>query len=148
MGARILRWVVTASILLFGSLFLVLGLGMHLQLLEARRLVQEGAQAQATVTESGTARRSTATRITYEFSAAGRTYTARDRSIPFAARKSLPAGASVRVWHDRTNPAKSVTVAELDEMEAPGNRAFFPLAGIALIAWAILRMRRAAAQRR
>ena len=53
-----------------------------------------------------------------------------------------PAGDRVKVWYDPGNPARSITRAELDDLESWPNRIFFPLAGLALLGWAIARLRR------
>lgn len=144
-GARILRRVVTASILLFALLFLALAFGSHRQLVESRRLLEAGATTEGVVTEAVTARRGTATSFSYRFEAAGRGYAAARRSIPWGLREENAAGSRVKVWYDTANPNRSVTMAEMAELENWANRLFFPIAGVALLGWAIARMRGAGA---
>lgn len=142
MGARLLRWLLTASIFAFAALFALLGLGAHLSLGDARRLAESGTRAEATVTELVAAKRSTAYRVSYRYAAAGRTLDATKRSIPYAMREELRPGARIPVWYDPSQPERSTTRAELAEMEGWPNRIFFPAVAIALLAWGVIRARK------
>ncbi len=142
MSARLLRWLLTASIFAFAALFALLGLGAHLALGDARRLAESGTQAEATVTELVAAKRSTAYRVSYRYDAAGRSLEASKRSIPYGMRGELRPGAKIPVWYEPAQPGRSTTRAEVAELERWPNRIFFPVAAIALLAWGVIRTRK------
>ena len=138
-----LRWLGTALIFLAGLFMLLLALGAHLELVEARRLIAGGRQAEATVTEVGAPRRSTAYRYSYAYSVGNARYARSDRSIPYGLRDSVRPRSRIAVWYDPAKPALATTTAELAEHESWANRLFFPVAGLALLGWAIARIVRA-----
>ena len=142
MAARIGRWAANLAIVAAALFFLVLGAGNHLQLVEARELVEAGTPVEGVVTERISRRKSNSYDFHYRYSVGGREYAALRRSGPYSMRDELAPGSKIRVWHDRAEPSRSTTRAELAELESIPNRLFFPLAGVALLAWAIQRMRR------
>ena len=44
------------------------------------------------------------------------------------------------MWHDVADPQRSTTIAEIAELEGWVNRVLFPLIGLALVAWTVVRM--------
>ena len=136
------RLLVSAAIAAAALFFLLLAGGAHLQLQEARGLVEAGVPADATLTEVIGGGRGGSHRYSYEFPVGKDRFGQARRDITYDARYGSKVGDRVKVWYDRANPAKSVTRAELDAMESWPNRLFFPIAGIALLAWAIARLRR------
>jgi hypothetical protein len=142
-GLSAARLLVSGAIALVALFFFVLAGGAHLQLREARTLVETGASGEATITEIlGGGSRGGSHRYSYAFMVGADRFAQHRRDITYDARYSTKVGDRVKVWYDRGNPAKSVTRAELDSLESWPNRAFFPLAGIALLAWALARLRR------
>lgn len=141
-----MRLAATVLIALAGLAFALLALGNELRLADMRTLMESGAQAEGTITEQLGAKKSNAKSYSYRFRAGDRDWTATRRDIPYAARE-LPIGARVPVRYDPANPERSITAAELEEAHGWGNRIFFPLVAIALIAWAVRRAVRAAAPR-
>ena len=135
-----MRWLVSIPVLLAGLFVCLLALGSELHLQEHRRLMESGAQAEGTITEQLGARKSNAKFYSYRFRAADREWTASRRDIPYSARE-LPIGSKVPVRYDPADPARSVTPAELQELEGWGNRFLFPVIGVALVAWAVTLMR-------
>ena len=129
-------------IFVVGLFFLVLALGGHLQLLDARRVMAEGAKVEGSVTRSYSGgRRSTAYYFDYEYPAVGgQKLSGRKRSISYSDYERLRPGTKVPVWHDARNPERSITTAEMAELESGANRLFLPLVGLALIAWGIARI--------
>ena len=136
-----MRHVYTAVILLAGLCVLVISLAMGLQRDEARRLWAEGAVTEGTVTEILGTKGSNAKFYSYTFPADGRMHTQTRRDIPWSARDT-PVGSRVTVRYDAKSPAKSITQAELEELESWGNRIIFPLIGIALVGWGAARILR------
>jgi hypothetical protein len=132
-----MRWVYTIVILLAGLFVLMLSMGAGLQRGEAQALWAEGAVAEGTVTEI--LGRSGVMNYSYTFSYDGRVQTQSRRRIRGGA-KETPIGSKLTVRYDPKDPSKSITQAELDEMEAWGNRFVFPLIGAALVAWALMRI--------
>ena len=135
----IMRWVYTIVILLAGLFVLMLSMGAGLQRGEARLLWAEGAVAEGAVTEILGSKGSGAMYYSYTFSYDGRVQTQSRRNIRGQARQT-PIGSKLTVRYDPKDPSKSITQAELDEMEAWGNRFVFPLIGAALVAWALMRI--------
>ena len=134
-----MRWVSTILILLAGLFVLMLSMGGSLQRDEARRLWAEGAVAEGTVTEILGSKGSRAMYYSYTYSYGGRVLTQTRRNIRGQARQT-PIGSKVTVRYDPKDPSKSITQAELDEMQAWGNRFVFPFLGAALVGWALLRI--------
>jgi uncharacterized protein DUF3592 len=138
----LLRWLGTLLILVAGLLFLLLALGGHLQLLEARKVMAEGTKVEGSVTQAYSGgRRSTAYYLDYEYPAAGGLkLSGKKRSISYSDYERLRPGTKVPVWHDAGNPERSITTAEMAELESWANRLFFPLVGLAFLAWGIARI--------
>jgi Tfp pilus assembly protein PilW len=135
------RWLGTALIFLAGLFVLLLALGAHLQLVEARQLVAGGKKTEGTVTQVGSARRrSTHYRVSYTYPVGNVAYTKSDRSISYGDANALTRGAKIPVWYDAANPEVATTTAELAEQEHLANRIFFPLIGFALLTWAVVRI--------
>lgn len=130
----------TAAIFVAAFFFLLLALGNHLQLLEARSLVASGAVAEGTVTAIGAPRRSTAYRYSYTYRAGGKDYSRADKSIAYGERENYQQGTRVKVWHDRSRPEAATTAAELADLEFVGNRLFLPGVGLAFLAWGLARI--------
>ena len=135
-------WLGTAVIVAIALALGVLAIGLHLKLEEARRLVEAGAAVDGTLTEVLGGARGGSHRYSYQYTVGTTRYTQARRDISYDARYSLKPGDRIQVWHDRASPAKSTTRAELDELESWGNRLFFPVAALALFAWAAARLRR------
>ena len=129
-----LRWLTTFLILVPGLVALLLALGAHLELGEARELMARGRQVEGVVTEAYTSGYS------YSYAVGGTRYSAAKRGIPRRLREKLPPGTRIAVWHDPAEPQRSTTIAEIADLEHWANRLLFPLIGLALIAWAVVRM--------
>ena len=139
---RLLDWIVIGFILLFGLLMLVLTLGHHLQMGEARTLVESGTETQAVVTQMHGGRRNMRS-YSYRFKAAGQEVHAAKRDIPYGMRDEFAPGDTIRVWYDPSDPArKNMTMAELHEMESWWNRLAPAVLGGGLIFLAARLMRR------
>jgi uncharacterized protein DUF3592 len=140
--SRLLRRLATLVIFVAGLFFLLLALGGHLQLLDARRLMAKGGKVEGSVTQAYSGgRRSTAYYFDYEYPAAGGLkLSGKKRSISYSDYERLRPGTKVPVWHDPGNPGRSVTTAEMAELESWANRLFFPLVGLAFLAWGIYRV--------
>jgi hypothetical protein len=135
------RLLVSALIAAIGLFFFVLAAGAHLQLQEARGLMQGGKTGEATITEVlGGGGRGGSHRYSYGFLVGADRFAQARRDITYDARYGTKVGDRVKVWYDPRDPSKSITRAELDELESWPNRLFFPLAGFALLAWAIARV--------
>lgn len=134
------RPLVSGAIAAVALVFLLLAGGAHLQLQEARRLLEAGAATEATLTEVlGAGSRGGSHRYSYSFMVGADRFAQQRRDITYDARYSSKVGDRVKVWYDPADPTKSVTRAELDTLEAWSNRLFFPLVGLALLAWAVAR---------
>jgi hypothetical protein len=135
-----LRWLATLLILAAGLLALLLALGAHLELGDARELMARGRQVEGVVTEAYAVRQGTASGYSYAYAVGGTRYSAIKRSIPRGLKEKLPPGTRIAVWYDAADPPRSTTIAEIAELEGWANRVFFPLIGLALLAWAVVRM--------
>lgn len=128
-------------IFVVGLFVLVLALGAHLQLLDARELMSQGRLAEGTVTDAhGGGKRSTSYYFTYEFPAGTVTHARKDRSISYGDYATMRRGNRIQVWYDPANPERSITAPEMAEHESWANRLFFPLAGLALLGWGVARI--------
>ena len=137
------RRLATFVIFAAGLFFLLLGLGNHLQLLEARQLMAEGEKVEGNVTKAYSGgRRSTAYYYDYEYSAAesGLKLSGEKRSISFSHYEQLRPGTRIPVWHDAWNPERSMTTAEMAERENWANWLFLPVLGFGLLGWGIFRL--------
>jgi hypothetical protein len=134
------RLLVSGLIAAVAMLFFVLAIGAHLQLQEARTLREKGIATEATLSEVlGGGSRGGSHRYSYSFVAGTERFSQQRRDITYDVRYSSKVGDRVRVWYDARDPRKSVTQAELDSQESWTNRLFFPVAGLALLVWAIVR---------
>ena len=134
------RLLVSGLIAAVALLLLLLAGGNHLQLQDARTIRETGAAAEATLSEVlGGGSRGGSHRYSYSFVVGAERFAQERRAITYEARYASKAGDRVRVWYDPRDPRKSVTQAELDSLESWPNRLFFPVAGLALLAWAIVR---------
>lgn len=141
MLARLLNWLGTVLILVVGLFVLLLALGAHLQLLDARKLKSEGRLAEGTVTDTRTGgKRSTSYYFSYEFPAGAVTRARKDRTISYRDYAKMRRGNRIQVWYDPASPESSITMPEMAEHESWANRLFFPLAGLALLGWGIARI--------
>ena len=140
MTSPIMRWLATVLILLAGLFILLLALGAHLGLVEARKLVAEGRQTEGTVSELVAAKGSTDYRYGYTYSVGTSRLMRTNQSIPFGEKDKLRPGTKIRVWYDPANPEHATAQAELAEQESWGNRIVFPLIGAALIGWGVARI--------
>jgi hypothetical protein len=139
-ASPIARWLANALILAAALSLVLLGLAINIQLSDTRKLIAEGQQVEGTVTELVAARRSTAYSYGYAYSVGPHRFTQEKRSVPYARRDELRAGTKIRVWHDRADPKRATTEAELAEQESWGNRFVFPLIGVVLLAWGVRRI--------
>jgi uncharacterized protein DUF3592 len=133
------RGLVTGLILAVGLAVLLLALGQFQGVREARELMAGGSRAEGTITEQLGARKSNARYYSYRFRAGDREWVAARRDIPWAAGE-IPVGTKVAVRYDPARPGRSITPAELDEIESLGNRLLFPLLGAGLLAWGMARI--------
>jgi hypothetical protein len=122
-------------VLLLAAFFALLALGNALALDEAREISARGQATEGVLTEHHRRKKSTALEYSYTYRVEGRQLTAERRSIPWA-RGDTPVGSKLAVRYDPSNPARSVTPAELEELEHPANRAFLWIVALALFAWA------------
>ncbi len=138
---KLLRWLGTLVIFVAGLFFLVLALGGHLQLLDARRVMAEGQSAEGTVTglRRG-AGKSASYYFSYEFPAGGTIHAKKDLGISYGDYHELRRGSRIKVWYDPANPAKSVTTPEMAEFESVPNRLFLPGVALALLGWWVARI--------
>ena len=137
----LLRWLGTLLILAAGLFFLLLALGGHLQLLDARKVMAEGQPAEGTVTglRRGTGK-SASYYFSYEFPAGGAMHARKDVGVSYSDYQKLRTGSKILVRHDPENPAKNVTAPEMAEFESVPNRLFLPVAALLLLAWAVARI--------
>ena len=136
-GARLL---VSGLIAAIALVLFLLALGAHFQLQEARTIRQTGAATEATLSEvMGGGARGGSHRYSYSYVVGTERFAQQRRDITYDARRASKVGDRVKAWYDPRDPRKSVTQAELDSLESWANRIFFPLAGLALLAWAIAR---------
>lgn len=137
----ILRWVTTALILAGGLLFLLLALGGHLQLVEARELMSAGTQAQATITQKWSGgKRSSRHDFSYAFRVGDGQFEKTVTGIAYRDYEAMQVGARIAVWYEPANPARNVTGPELADLEWWPNRLFGLFAGLALCGWAVARI--------
>ena len=129
-----LRWGLTLLILAAGLVALAFALGAHLDLGEARQLMARGRQVEGVVTDASAAS------YNYAYAVGGMRYSAINRTIPRGLGEKLHPGTRIAVWHDPADPQRSITIAEVAELESWVNRLVLPLLGLALLAWAIVRM--------
>jgi uncharacterized protein DUF3592 len=137
----LLRWLGTLLILAAGLFFLLLALGGHLQLLEARKVMAEGQPAEGTVTglRRGTGK-SASYYFSYEFPAGGAMHARKDAGVSYGDYQGLRQGTRIKVWYDPAHPAKSITTPEMAEFESVPNRLFLPAAALLLLGWGVVRI--------
>jgi len=141
MFSKLLNWLGTLLIVAIGLFALLLALGAHLQLLEARKLMSQGRQTEGMVTEAhGGGKRSTSYYFSYEFPAGNVKHARKNRSIAYGDYTQMRPGTRIQVWYDPANPERSITTPELAEHESWANRLFFPLVGLALLGWGVARI--------
>ena len=134
------RLLVSGLIAALALLFLILAVGNHLQLQDARSLRESGVATEATLSEVlGGGARGGSHRYSYSFVVGAERFAQQRRDITYDARYSSKVGDRVKAWYEPRDPRKSITQAELDSLESWSNRLFFPLAGLALLAWTIAR---------
>lgn len=139
--SKLLKWLGTLIIFVAGVFFMLLALGGHLQLLEARRLMAEGRSAEGTVSGvRGGGRKSSSYYFSYEFPADGVMHARKDVGISYGDYHELRGRSRIKVWYDPENPARSITTPEMAEFESVPNRLFLPVVGLALLGWFVARI--------
>jgi hypothetical protein len=138
---RLLRGLATLVIFVVGLFFLVLALGGHLQLLDARKLMAEGKSAEGTIigARSG-GKKSASYYFSYEFPAGGVLHARKDVGVSYSDYQKLRAGSRILVRYDPGNPAKNVTTPEMAEFESIPNRLFLPGVALVLLGWWVARI--------
>lgn len=137
----ILRWLGTTLILGAALFFLGLALGGHLQLLEARKLMATGTQAEATVSQKWSGgKRSTRYDFSYTFRVGDRSIERTVTGIGYGDYVKLQVGQRIPVWHEPSNAAKNITRTEMADLESWPNRLFGFVLGFALLGWGIARI--------
>lgn len=143
MARTLLRWLGTLLIFVAALFFLVLALGAHLQLLEARQLMAEGRAADGTITGVRKGRgKSSSYYFSYAFSVGGATHARTDVSVPYGEYQTLQEGRNLQVRYDPADPGKSVTKPEMAQLESWPNRLFFPILSLMFIGWWVARLAR------
>jgi hypothetical protein len=139
--SRLLSALATFVIFATGLFFLLLALGGHLQLLEARTVMAEGRTAEGTVTALRRGgQKSASYYFSYEFPAGSAIQAKKDLSISYSDFHALRKGSNIKVWYDPASPAKSVTIPEMAEFESIPNRLFLPGIAVLLLGWWIARL--------
>ena len=132
-----MRWLGIVALLLLAAFSGLLSLGHALQVEEARGIWAGGKATEGTITAQHRRKKSTVVEYSYAYRVDGRELVAEKRSIPWAARE-IPLGARLAVRYDPARPEKSVTPAELQELENWANRALFPVLALAFLAGAVV----------
>jgi hypothetical protein len=130
-----MRWTGIVALFLLAAFFGLLALGNAVALDEAREISARGQATEGVLTEQHRRKKGTAVEYTYTYKVEGREFTAERRSIPWG-RSGMPVGSKLAVRYDPTDPERSVTPAELEELEHPANRAFLWIVAFAFLAWA------------
>ena len=130
-----MRWVGIFVVLLMAALFGLLALGNALALDEARAISATGQATEGVLTQHHRRKKSTALEYSYTYKVEGREVSAERRSIPWAF-GDIPVGSKLAVRYDPANPERSVTPAELAELEHPANRAFLWVVALVFLGWA------------
>lgn len=130
-------WIGSIALLLLAAFFGLLSIGHALQVQEARAIWADGKATEGTLTAQHRRKKSAVVEYSYVYRVDGRELIAEKRSIPWAARE-IPVGAKLAVRYDPANPEKSVTPAELQEIESWANRALLPVLALAFLAGAIV----------
>ena len=139
--SKLLRWLATLVILVAGLFFLVLALGGHLQLLDARRVMAKGQATEGTVTGARSGgQKSASYYFSYEFPAGGVVHARKNVGVSYSDYQKLRAGSKIQVRYDPENPAKNVTAPEMAEFESVPNRLFLPVVALALLGWWLARV--------
>ena len=126
-------------LLVMSALFALVALGHELQVLEAQQAWATGRLTEGTLTAHYGRRKSNMREYSYTYRVDGKEYTAERRTIPWSARE-IPVGARLEVRYDPMSPAKSVTPAELEELQSWGSRWGLAAISAAFFAWAIARI--------
>ena len=137
----LLRRLATFVVFAAALFFLLLALGNHLQLLEARTIMAEGQSAEGTVTgvRRGTGK-SASYYFSYEFAAGGAMHAKKDAGISYDNYQALRQGNRIKVRYDPAHPDKSITAPEMSEFESIPNRLFLPGVALLLLGWWVARL--------
>jgi hypothetical protein len=139
--SRLLRWLGTALILCAGLFFLALFLAMHVQLVEARKLMETGARAEGTVTQMvGASKRSGRRDFTYAFRVGTEQFAKTVTGVGYDDYSEMRIGQTIVVRYRPDNPDRNITQPELTDLESWANRLFGLAVGLALIGWGIARI--------
>lgn len=131
-----MRWLGAVVLVVLSAFFALLSIGHAIQVDEARQVWAAGKPTDGTLTAHHGRRKSTVREYTYTDRVDGRELIAEKRSIPWGARE-IPVGSRLEVRYDPADPERSMTPAELQELENWANRAFLPLVALALLGGAI-----------
>jgi hypothetical protein len=143
--SRLLRWLGTALILCAGLLFVALFLAMHVQLVEARKLMETGAQAEGTITQKvGASKRSSRRDFSYTFRVGSEPFAKTVTGIGSDDYGQMQVGQKIVVRYRPDDPHRNITQPELADLESWANRLFGLAVGLALIGWGIARIVRRA----
>lgn len=143
---RVRQWLGAGFLLLLSFAFALMAVGRQVELEAARKMVDSGIQASATVTHMkccaqirvGTSKRSY---ITYRFAAGERQFWGKNREIPPEKWAELRVGAEILVRFDPANPYRHITLLELAELEPWNYRIGFSLLSLGLLTLCVLRLR-------
>jgi hypothetical protein len=103
--------------------------------------MEDGSTVQGTVTELIGAKGGNTYRYSYAYPVGGSTLTTSNRSIPTAARDESRPGTIIQVRYDPAKPERSMTAAELEDLESWPDRIIFPVVAILLLAAGVMRIR-------
>ena len=131
--------IASGALILIGLFMLLVALADYRALREARRLIEEGTLAWGLVTEIRRSELRSNDEFSYEFKAAGRIYGKHRIEVGGANLGEFVAGQRIAVWYDQANPGRSITAPERARLEELPSRIFFPLSGLAFLAFGIVR---------
>jgi uncharacterized protein DUF3592 len=136
------EWLASGILILVGFFMLLVALADYRTLRDARRLSTEGTRTDGLIMEIRRSQRRANDDFSYEFSAFGRTYGKHRVEVGGANLGELAAGQRIPVWYEAANPQLSITAPERARLEELPSRIFFPLLGLALLAFGIVRSAR------
>ena len=125
----------SVALVVMAAFFGLLALGHTLQVEEAREIWAHGRPVEGSLTAQISQKKGPQY-YSYAYAVDGAAITAERRSIPGAAAQ-IPVGTKLAVRYDPADPARSMTAAELQELEHPANRALLPMMALAFLGGAI-----------
>ena len=134
-----MRWAVNIVLLVMSGLFGLVALGHELEVLERHQAWATGRLTEGTLTAHYGRRKSNMREYSYTYRVDGKEFIAERRTIPWKARE-IPVGSKLEVRYDPMKPERSVTPAELEELESWGSRYGLAAISLGFLAWAIARI--------